>query len=74
MTKNGNVALLRARRRLIRGLLLALAKGHMAVLETFLITTVEIVHIDNYQSTVLPQNSKEYKLVYKRISAYSQMI
>lgn len=46
----------------------------MAVLETFLITTVEIVHIDNYQSTVLPQNSKEYKLVYKRISAHSQMI
>lgn len=70
MTKNGNVALLRARRRLIRGLLLALAKGHMEVLETILITTVEIVHVYNYQSTVLLQNSKECKLVYMRISAY----
>lgn len=42
----------------------------MEVLETILITTVEIVHVYNYQSTVLLQNSKECKLVYMRISAY----
>lgn len=45
-------ALLKVRRRLIRGLHLALAKGYMRGQEIFLITIVETVHIFNDHSNV----------------------
>lgn len=65
--------LLYLRRRLIRGLRLALANGHSGGQETFLITLVEIVHIFNYQSTVLEQtlyikDANWYKIKYPPVT------